>query len=84
VLDADRKAVLFVTHDVEEAIALSEPRGDHVGGQAARIIGDWKVALPRRATSPRSRSSPRSTISTRDLGNAEGRVLRGYAQTGGG
>jgi NitT/TauT family transport system ATP-binding protein len=44
---ADRKAVLFVTHDLEEAIALSDRVVIMSAGPAARIIGDWKVALPR-------------------------------------
>jgi NitT/TauT family transport system ATP-binding protein len=44
---ADRKAVLFVTHDLEEAIALSDRVVIMSAGPAARIIGDWKVPLPR-------------------------------------
>ena len=44
---ADRKAVLFVTHDLEEAIALSDRVVIMSAGPAARVIGDWKVALPR-------------------------------------
>jgi len=44
---ADRKAVLFVTHDLEEAIALSDRVVIMSAGPAARIIGDWTVALPR-------------------------------------
>src|SRR5205085_5508900 len=45
--NADRKAVLFVTHDLEEAIALSDRVVIMSAGPAARIIGEWKVALPR-------------------------------------
>lgn len=44
---ADRKAVLFVTHELEEAIALSDRVVIMSAGPAARIIGDWTVALPR-------------------------------------
>src|ERR1700688_1783214 len=44
---ADRKAVLFVTHDLEEAIALSDRVVIMSAGPAARIIGDWRVTLPR-------------------------------------
>jgi NitT/TauT family transport system ATP-binding protein len=44
---ADRKAVLFVTHDLEEAIALSDRVVIMSAGPAAHIIGDWKIALPR-------------------------------------
>src|SRR5262249_22760962 len=43
----DGKAVLFVTHDLEEAIALSDRVVIMSAGPAARIIGDWKVPLPR-------------------------------------
>src|SRR5664279_3380860 len=43
----DRKAVLFVTHDLEEAIALSDRVVIMSAGPAARIIGDWRVPLPR-------------------------------------
>src|SRR3954452_20358773 len=44
---ADRKAVLFVTHDLEEAIALADRRAVMSAGPSARIIGDWRVTLPR-------------------------------------
>ena len=43
----DRKAVLFVTHDLEEAIALSDRVVIMSAGPASRVIGDWQVALPR-------------------------------------
>lgn len=46
-LAADRKAVLFVTHDLEEAIALSDRVVIMSAGPNARIIGDWRVQLPR-------------------------------------
>ncbi len=38
--NADRKAVMFVTHDLEEAIALSDRVVIMSAGPAARIIGD--------------------------------------------
>jgi sulfonate transport system ATP-binding protein len=44
---AARKAVLFVTHDLEEAIALSDRVVIMSAGPASRIIGDWKVPLKR-------------------------------------
>jgi NitT/TauT family transport system ATP-binding protein len=78
---ADRKAVLFVTHDLEEAIALSDRVAIMSAGSAARIIGDWKVPLPR----------PRDTAEVK-LANAfqglhreiwavlKEEVLKGYAQ----
>jgi sulfonate transport system ATP-binding protein len=44
---ADRKAVMFVTHDLEEAIALSDRVVIMSAGPASRVIGDWKVPLAR-------------------------------------
>ena len=44
---ANRKAVMFVTHDLEEAIALSDRVVVMSAGPAARIIGDFPVSLPR-------------------------------------
>jgi NitT/TauT family transport system ATP-binding protein len=45
--NADRKAVLFVTHDLEEAIALADRVVIMSAGPSSRIIGDWRVTLPR-------------------------------------
>jgi NitT/TauT family transport system ATP-binding protein len=44
---ADRKAVLFVTHDLEEAIALADRVMIMSAGPKARIVGDWRVPLAR-------------------------------------
>jgi NitT/TauT family transport system ATP-binding protein len=44
---ADRKAVMFVTHDLEEAIALADRVVLMSAGPAAGIIGDFPVELPR-------------------------------------
>jgi len=44
---ADRKAVLFVTHDLEEAIALADRVVIMSAGPSSRIIGDWRVPLAR-------------------------------------
>lgn len=43
----DRKAVMFVTHDLEEAIALSDRVVVMSAGPAATIIGDFRVGLER-------------------------------------
>jgi NitT/TauT family transport system ATP-binding protein len=82
---ADRKAVLFVTHDLEEAIALSDRVVIMSAGPDARIIGDWKVALPR----PRDIAEIKLDRAFHDLHREiwhtlKAEVLKGYAQTGGG
>ncbi|NGM36681.1 ABC transporter ATP-binding protein [Methylobacterium sp. DB0501] len=44
---ANRKAVMFVTHDLEEAIALADRVVVLSAGPAARIVGEFKVDLAR-------------------------------------
>ena len=77
---ADRKAVLFVTHDLEEAIALSDRVVIMSAGPAARIIGDWRVALQR----PRDIAEVRHEKAFQDLHREiwavlKAEVLKGYA-----
>ena len=43
----DRKAVMFVTHDLEEAISLSDRVVIRSTGPDARIIGDFPIPLER-------------------------------------
>src|SRR5215813_10250322 len=82
---ADRKAVLFVTHDLEEAIALADRVVIMSAGPAASIIGDWKVPLPR----PRDIAEIKTERAFHDLHREiwtvlKAEVLKGYAQSGGG
>jgi NitT/TauT family transport system ATP-binding protein len=56
---ADRKAVLFVTHDLEEAIALSDRVVIMSAGPEARIIGDHRIDLPRPRDAAEIRLEPR-------------------------
>jgi NitT/TauT family transport system ATP-binding protein len=81
---ADRKAVLFVTHDLEEAIALSDRVVIMSAGPAARIIGDWTVALPR----PRDIAEIKLDKAFHDLHREiwralKAEVLKGYQQSAG-
>jgi NitT/TauT family transport system ATP-binding protein len=43
----DRKSVIFVTHDLEEAIALSDRVVVMSAGPAGRLIGGFAIDLPR-------------------------------------
>jgi NitT/TauT family transport system ATP-binding protein len=82
---ADRKAVMFVTHDLEEAIALSDRVVIMSAGPAARIIGDWRVPLPRPRDIAEVKLDPAFHKLHRDIWQTlKAEVLKGYAQTGGG
>jgi len=76
-----RKAVLFVTHDLEEAIALRRPRRDHVGGlpRASSATGGCRCRA--RATSRKWRDGKASftNLHRENLERAEGRSDEGYA-----
>jgi NitT/TauT family transport system ATP-binding protein len=81
---ADRKAVLFVTHDLEEAIALSDRVVIMSAGPAARIIGDWRVPLSRPRHIAEIKSDPAFHQLHRDIWQSlKAEVMKGYAQTGG-
>ena len=81
----ERKAVLFVTHDLDEAIALSDRVVIMSAGPAAYIIDEWRVALPR----PRDIAEVKTERAFQDLHRdiwavLKTEVLKGYAQSGGG
>ena len=81
---AARKAVLFVTHDLEEAIALADRVVIMSAGPQSRIIGDWRVELTR----PRDIFEIRLTKEFHDLhreiwGVLKDEVMKGYAQSAG-
>src|SRR5205085_2910467 len=82
---ADRKAVMFVTHDLEEAIALSDRVVIMSAGPAAGIIGDWKVPLSRPRDISEVKLDPAFHKLHREIWEKlKDEVLKGYAQTGGG
>jgi len=79
---ADRKAVLFVTHDLEEAIALADRVVIMSAGPSARIIGDWKVALPRPRDIAEVRMEKQFHELHREIWSVlKDEVMKGYAQS---
>lgn len=80
----DRKAVLFVTHDLEEAIALSDRVVIMSAGPAARVIGDWRVPLPRPRDISEVKLDPAFHDLHRDIWHKlKAEVVKGYAQVEG-
>ena len=80
--NADRKAVLFVTHDLEEAIALADRVVIMSAGPGARIIGDWRVPLARPRDIMEVRLDKEFHALHREIwGVLKAEVLKGYAQS---
>jgi NitT/TauT family transport system ATP-binding protein len=80
--NADRKAVLFVTHDLEEAIALADRVVIMSAGPSARIIGDWRVPLPRPRDIAEIRMEKDFHALHREIWSVlKDEVMKGYAQS---
>ena len=78
---ADRKAVLFVTHDLEEAIALADRVVIMSAGPSSQIIGDWRVPLARPRDIFEARLGQEFHALHRELWSVlKAEVLKGYAQ----
>jgi NitT/TauT family transport system ATP-binding protein len=75
---ANRKSVLFITHDLEEAISLSDRVVVLSAGPATRPIGEFTIDLPR----PRDVAEIRMTPRFVELHEAIWRVLRGEVLKG--
>jgi NitT/TauT family transport system ATP-binding protein len=79
---AHRKAVLFVTHDLEEAIALADRVVIMSAGPSARIIGDWRVPLARPRDIFEARLDRDFHALHREIWSVlKEQVLNGYAQS---
>ena len=79
---ADRKAVLFVTHDLEEAIALSDRVVIMSAGPAAGVIGEWPIVLPRPRDISEIKLDPGfQRLHAEIWSMLKSEVLKGYAQT---
>ena len=76
-----KKAVLFITHDLDEAIALSDRVVVLSAGPAAHPIGDFVVDLPRPRDVAEIKSSPRFVaLHAAIWAVLRAEVLAGYAQ----
>jgi NitT/TauT family transport system ATP-binding protein len=80
--NADRKAVLFVTHDLEEAIALADRVVIMSAGPSARIIGNWRVPLQRPRDISEVRMDREFHLLHREIWSVlKDEVMKGYAQS---
>ncbi|MFK4825756.1 ABC transporter ATP-binding protein [Paenochrobactrum sp. BZR 588] len=80
----DRKAVMFVTHDLEEAIALADRVVIMSAGPRAHILAEYQIPLER----PREISEIRLNDQFHEIhreiwGALKEEVLKGYQQTSG-
>ena len=77
----DRKSVVFITHDLEEAISLSDRVVVLSAGPASHPIGDYLIDLPRPRDVAEIRLVPRFIeIHTKIWRAMKEEVLKGYAQ----
>ena len=78
---AKKKAVLFITHDLDEAIALSDRVVCLSAGPAAHPIGEFAVDLPRPRDVAEVRTTPRFVELHQAIWSVlRDEVLKGYQQ----
>jgi NitT/TauT family transport system ATP-binding protein len=79
---ANRKSVIFITHDLEEAISLSDRVIVLSAGPATHPIGEFAIDLPRPRDVQEIRLLPRfMELHDRIWHVMKEEVLKGYAQT---
>jgi NitT/TauT family transport system ATP-binding protein len=78
---AKRNAVLFITHDLDEAIALSDRVVVFSAGPAARPLGEFEIELPRPRDVAEVRVLPKFVELHRAIWDVlRDEVLKTYAQ----
>jgi NitT/TauT family transport system ATP-binding protein len=78
---ADRKSVLFITHDLEEAIALSDRVVVLAAGPETHPLGEFAIDLPRPRDVAEIRMSPEFVALHEAIWHVlKSEVLKGYAQ----
>jgi NitT/TauT family transport system ATP-binding protein len=78
---ANRKSVVFITHDLEEAIALSDRVVVLSAGPETRPIGEYAIDLPRPRDVAEVRLEPHFVDLHTEIWHAmKAEVLKGYAQ----
>jgi NitT/TauT family transport system ATP-binding protein len=78
---SDRKSVVFITHDLEEAIALADRVVVLSAGPETRPIGEYAIDLPRPRDVAEIRLTPRFIeLHTEIWHRMKDEVLKGYAQ----
>ena len=79
---ANRKSVLFITHDLEEAIALSDRVIVLSAGPETHPIGDYAIDLPRPRDVNEIRLTPHFVeLHTEIWHKMKNEVLKGYARS---
>lgn len=79
---ADRKSVVFITHDLEEAISLSDRVVVLSAGPATHPIGEYVIDLPRPRDVADIRLTPRFVELHREIWHTmKDEVMKGYVQS---
>jgi NitT/TauT family transport system ATP-binding protein len=78
---ANRKSVVFITHDLEEAISLSDRVVVLSAGPESHPIGEFEIDLPRPRDVAEIRLTPRFIeLHTKIWQTMKQEVLKGYEQ----